>query len=137
MSTIIIDGAGSGSFGFFGGADPIISLGGNRGGEIIVLPPGFGQNGNSGSSGIPGLQGVLSRLSADASHGNLSGVLQDVQQLAQDLQNWASNQSANSQGTGYQPTPTSFGGGDQGGSGSSNGCGSSNQTGNGSPQQML
>ena len=143
MSTIFIDGAGSGSFGLFGGSDPILSLGGNRGGEIIVLPPGFGQNGNSGSSGIPGLQGVMSRLSADASQGNLSGVLHDIEQLAQDLQNFAGNQLGNNQGTGSpnQPTPTNFGGGDPSGSGSSgcgsSGCGSSGQTGNGSPQQML
>ena len=140
MSTIIIDGAGSGNFGLFGGSDPIISLGGNSGGEIIVLPPGFGQNGNSGSSGIPGLQGVMSRLSADASQGNLSGVMRDIEQLAQDLQNFAGNQLGNNQGTGSpnQPTPTSFGGGggDPSGCGSS-GCGSSGKTGNGSPQQML
>ena len=113
--------------GLGGGLNNFLTPAGGLGsgfGTSGLLGSGFGSNGIANQ---PGIRETLFKLSYDAQHGDMQGIMEDIASLGYQLSNLASQNAS-----GNQPLPPQFGGGGGGGAGSpsfgggpssSSGCG--------------
>lgn len=116
---ISIGGLGGGLNSFLSPASGLLG-GSNLGSPSLLGGPSFGSGGNSifgnSSNGIanqPGIRETLFKLSYDAQHGDLQGVMEDIASLGYQMSNLAGQNAS-----GIQPLPPQFGGGSGGAGGS-------------------